>query len=302
LIAEDFIENKYIFLLLFFFTSFAHAEEAPVEKYKSLTCAQAGIDLSQIHRDQKAENYDPNDYTNWFTSPQPQGVVLMVHGVGMRASEMNPLMGPVVENGYDVLRLTLSGHGGSKTDVKPTHEKWLNQLFEGYCLALARAEALNVPLHFVGYSLGPLVNMDLMNRGYLQPIQYRNMAYLAPALTLRPKVESLKHIWRLGFLFMSQRRVRIFRALLNVYEQLQIPVPNPTPTIVFIDKKDELISYKKLHGLISQSPEWREVLVSNENHEEKKEHHYIIYPPALGQEQWQSMVRDLILFLGDSGA
>lgn len=283
--------------LVFFSQSLLAAKTT--EKFVNALCSEQNFSIVDLQARQEKSNFTAENYTQWFLAKNPKAIVLMIHGVGMQAKGMNPLVAPLVENGFDVLRVTLYSHGGSKTQKNASREEWLNEFFESYCLARARATERSLPLYFAGYSLGALVNLDIMNSGYREKITYDKMAMLAPAISLHKKVESLHQIWWFGFVVMPKARVRAFHSLLDTYRHLQKQdwVQN-IPSIIFLDPQDELVSQKKLQKSLEKFDltNWREIEVSNENYEEKKEHHYIIYPPALGKAQWNSMVNQIVEF------
>jgi alpha-beta hydrolase superfamily lysophospholipase len=276
----------------------AYASKTP-EKFKNALCSEQHFSIAELQARQEKSKFTEGNYTQWFLAENPKGVVLMIHGVGMQAKGMNPLMQPLVDSGFDVLRVTLYSHGGSTIQKNASRTEWLNEFFEAYCLARAHAQEKNLPFYFAGYSLGALVNLDLMNSGYRENIIYDKMAMLAPAITLHKKVESLHQIWWFGFVVMPKARVRAFHSLLDTYRHLQKQKwEQNIPSIIFLDKKDELVSQKKLQNKLEEFKltNWREIEISNENYEEKKEHHYIIYPPALGKVQWKAMVDQIINF------
>jgi predicted alpha/beta-fold hydrolase len=76
---------------------------------------------------------------------------------------MNDLKRFLEEENYSVINLALTGHHGDLPNFrKVTADQWKRDFKSGYSLARQSSNAENVPLFFVGYSLGAAVAVDLL--------------------------------------------------------------------------------------------------------------------------------------------
>src|ERR1017187_1952460 len=87
----------------------AHALAQPVRElgingyHGDVTCGEGRFSLDEITRRQQAAGYDAADMTQWnSSSTAPKAVVLMLHGVSMRASGMKDLASVMQSFGFDV--------------------------------------------------------------------------------------------------------------------------------------------------------------------------------------------------------
>ena len=72
------------------------------------------------------------------------------------------------------------------------------------------------------------------------------------------------------------------------------------PTLVLIDPKDELISYKKLHRLISRFrlQNWQLMVLKHKGKDRfSKYHHQIIDEQTMGKENWEMATGKMAEFL-----
>lgn len=253
----------------------------------------------------------------WFNTTQakPQAVALLIHGLNLKPERMDALAEFLKECQIDTMRIVLTGHGEDpKAYKKVNRQTWLDDALAGYELAKERATALGVPLVFVGYSLGGLVNVDLMNQN--PHVIYDRMVLLAPALSVRAYVKPAKALYLLGDEFVTYSlapkhyrahsgvAVAAFRALfdaLKAFTQSESPSQQLNiPTLIFINRYDELVSDKGIQDLIAnkQLSNWKLILV-NEIKPKKglTYHHLIIDEDCLGVETWAFMLSTIRQFL-----
>lgn len=253
----------------------------------------------------------------WFhtTQAKPQAVALLIHGLNLRPERMDALAEFLKDCQIDTLRIVLTGHGEDpKAYTKVTRQTWLDDALAGYKLAKDRATALGVPLVFVGYSLGGLVNVDLMNQN--PHVVYDKMVLLAPALSVRAYVKPAKALYLLGDEFvaysLAPKRYRAhsgvavaaIRALFNALEAFtQSKSPSQQlniPTLIFINRYDELVSDKGIQDLIAnkQFSNWKLILVDEIKPQKGPTyHHLIIDEECLGVESWALMLSTIRQFL-----
>jgi hypothetical protein len=64
-----------------------------------------------------------------------------------------------------------------------------------------------------------------------------------------------------------------------------------TPTLVLVDPKDELLSYRTLMNIADDTPAWRVERVSAAGSTLKRPvHHLIVDEPSLGSAEWRRML------------
>jgi alpha-beta hydrolase superfamily lysophospholipase len=115
----------------------------------------------------------------WFNKNRLRklrGVALVVHGLNLKPEKMGAIIATLNQDGIDVLNLSLRGHGdnypsqGRKNHDEQrlasfrevNYELWSDEMYRAYRQVRERGELKNVPLFFVGYSLGGLLGCDLL--------------------------------------------------------------------------------------------------------------------------------------------
>ncbi len=263
----------------------------------------------------------------WLRSEkQPaRGVALVVHGLNLRPDKMDSIARTLNEEGFDVLRASLSGHRGDLEQFKHvSRDRWLHDLHDAYCEARRAADRRGLPLNFVGYSLGALVNLDLMNNVPEAGVRYDRMVLLAPAAALNWTSQLVRALNAFGedFLVPSASNatyrascegtsMAAYNALFDSLRATQESGlgKSKAPTLVLIDPKDELVSGPGLAELIEFNAlnEWRLEQVSNRGAtlERGAYHHLIIDEPSVGSEEWkriQTLIRKHLEPMGTSGS
>jgi len=216
---------------------------------------------------------------------------------------MHPIAQKLKESGYNILVPSLSGHTQSYDDFKHiTHTAWIIDVKQAYQLAQAEAKAQNCPLYYIGFSLGGLLGVLLKAEGALPHVE--KMVLLAPALEttffanllvpfLYFKINISIPSRAPGF-YRAHKKLPIqaYRAFFEIktkLHELNMSQVN-IPVKLYIDKKDELVSYKKLSRFIKQHTldKWQ---VFKLNHKESKGiHHMIADPFYAGKNNWITMV------------
>ena len=99
--------------------------------------------------------------------------------------------------------------------------------------------------------------------------------------------------------------IAAFRGLIHSYEAVQIEglERSKLSTLVFIDPKDEVVSYLGLKYLRMQFQlPWKIEKVTNQfSTEGHKAHHYIVEKKYLGDDQWLRMATKIAQFLQVEG-
>ena len=245
----------------------------------------------------------------WFESSAEEtaGVILLSHGLNNRPELMHPIAKAFTKSGFDVLVPALKGHVDDfATFKKVKGEDWLADVITAYNKVHQRASLKNCPVFYVGFSLGGLIGVTLKAQGKLPEIN--KMWLLAPALEITWFASLLKPLLNLkldfsipsrapGFYRAHQRMpIQAYRALFEVKELLQQQSIVNTPTLLHIDAKDELVSFKKLKKLIVQEKLSNWQLHKLDSKESKGIHHMIADPFYTGKNNWQTMLNKAIDF------
>ena len=254
------------------------------------------------------------------TRKKISGVALVVHGLNVRPEMMAPVIAILNSAGIEALNVSLRGHGGNfqRRGSDPADEKrdrlesfkhvscflWLNEVHQAYLKAMLRARKLGVPVFFIGYSLGGLLGCDLL--AAKPGVHFDRMVLFAPALKLHPSIGY--HLGPLKpfpeFVIDSdapkdQRAndgtpVAAYAALLEAIEDVEAH-PGPklnVPTLVFVDKEDEFVSFEQLQEFIHDNgfDRWEIAAVTKDNATDTAvAHHMILNERSLGMGMWNEV-------------
>ena len=142
----------------------------------------------------------------WFypeSKLQTNAVAVLIHGLNMNPQKFADVVQLLNKKGVTVLRAALSGHRGKFEEFKNiTRDIWLADVYQAYHAARLVADEKHVPLYFVGYSLGALLNADLMTLYGNEKIKYDKIVLFAPALTTRWYTRLVLALWS-GFVLPS---------------------------------------------------------------------------------------------------
>jgi dienelactone hydrolase len=247
----------------------------------------------------------------WPVSPVT-GVALVLHGLNLKPEKMDGIANTLVEQGVIVLRGSLTGHVDEREPLfSVTPEKLMSDCLALYTAARETSQRYSVPLYFVGYSFGSLVALDLMERS--RHVRFDRLVLFAPALTPRPLTHA---VMLLGKKQLVPSRTPVdyrmhdgvpaaaYHALLRMARHLKESGYGGVnqPAIVFIDRKDEFLSYPVLLELTKvQLNLWRVVTVSTErSRNDVSYHHLIIDEDSVGTEQWRLIQKEMNGFLDTS--
>jgi len=267
-------------------------------------------------------------WLNPASSKKPVAVALVVHGLNVRPEMMEPLIAILNNAGIEALNVSLCGHGGnfmrcgsSPADDKQdrlasfkhvSHFLWLTEIHQAYLQVMLRARKLGVPVFFVGYSLGGLLGCDLL--AAKPGVHFDRMVLFAPALKLHPSIG-----YRLSplkpfpeFVIDSEAPedqrandgtpVAAYAALLDAIGDVEAhlgPKLN-VPTLVFMDKEDEFVSFEQMQEFIRSNgfDRWEIAAVAKDNATDAAvSHHMILNEHSLGADMWNEVARLTIVHL-----
>ena len=255
--------------------------------------------------------------------PNPRGVVLAAHGLNVKPAKMG---GPgaegtviklLLDNGYHVYRVTLKGHGGPIEDMQTvTRQDWLNDAYLQYRTAKTTADAQRLPLYLAAFSLGALVYEVLMNAETPLPVRFEKAVLFSPALAIKSIAKTA--LWLGPFTndtsiiksaspeeYRAQKGTSMsaYKIVFGMEKSLCSAsfAKCNINTLIFIDKKDEMISLALLRKRIAryQLSNWQIVEVSNKGAAIKpRYHHLLIDNKCVSAETWQHLSNALLPFLG----
>lgn len=261
----------------------------------------------------------------WRSAEQPVAVVLMAHGLNVQPCRMKPLIDLLAANGIEVVSVALHGHGENYTRRlelntaearleslrSVTYRLWREELQAAYRVATLRAEQLGgVPLHLLGYSLGGLVGCDLFADE--ADVQFDRMALFAPALRIRafsyvlaPFTGATRTIIPsfspAGYRANRGTSLAAYAALYTAAAHLarHIGPKLNVPTLVFLDPKDELVSYGGTERLLAEADltRWHLYRVEKDASATARYHHLLIDAPSVGQAVWEQIATATVAHL-----
>ncbi len=259
--------------------------------------------------------YEKSEMNMWFDSlpKQEKGIMLVLHGLNLKPSKMNSLSHFWSSQGYSVLRGTLSGHFGSEEEMKAvTQLTWRRNVSNLICHAWKRASNANLPLYFLGYSLGAASMIDTLKSQGL-PNPFEKMILLAPAIRVKWYANLTKIVsFFSGKIMIPSGNLKDYRSqngtataayssLHQIIDTIEAPYTSMNvPTWIYLDPDDELISKSGLQELVDHKDLnlWSLKLINKSKTSlDKNYHHLIIDPPTLGAESFNQMSADMKSFI-----
>ena len=242
----------------------------------------------------------------WFFSSPARHVVLLTHGLNMKPAAMDALAVALQNQNMDVLRVALSGHNNDLDVFKAaTRLQWIREIDDARQEAQEHARGKNLPLSLVGYSIGALLSLDLMETSEHPRPPFHRMVLLAPALELRDRSKWIKLLGWLGdettlpsksppaYRAHPATPLAGYKALLKSYEILKengIHRLSKVPTLILVDPKDELVSPKGLQEGISHLPYWSlETIEKTQAPLKPNFHHLMVDEASLGSAAWTQL-------------
>jgi hypothetical protein len=257
-----------------------------------------------------------SNHLQYHPTPQQKktAVTLVVHGFNNRPAAMLPLIQWLNSQGSDVWLVSLTGHRESATDLANlTSTVWQQEMLDGYEAAKNAAAEQNVPLYFLGYSLGALLGQTMLVLP-MKSAPFDKQVLLAPAIAFRRRASLLRFFFFLGWpaslpsftpaAYRVNRSLPLsaYRVLFGEEAKLQKAEGGKLnfPTLVLLDPKDELISFKRLLQLIGcfGLTKYRVVRLNDQLKGRKERyHHLILDEQTMGKENWALAMAEIRAFL-----
>ncbi len=256
----------------------------------------------------------------WLRAGEARAVVVVTHGFNLAPDIMTGLSRLLQGEQMDVLQLSLAGHRSSLTAeqridemaVMTGFDTWQSNMDQAIMEASERANALDVPLYLLGFSMGGLLSVDHLNRHPHSDVEA--MVLLAPALSLRWTSWLLRPLGALpDFLLPSvgpdeykaneYMPVSAYEALYEGVAQLEEqirPERLDIPALLLISPEDELVSGEGLEVFITENglDRWQLQLVYNAAGDDDVLEHVIVDRNSLGDSAWEWVTSRIIGFLG----
>jgi alpha-beta hydrolase superfamily lysophospholipase len=259
------------------------------------------------------------DGVKWTKSIYPDrinGVALVIHGLNLRPDKMESIIALLTHSCIDVLNLSLRGHGenyaktanvdGSNARMETfktvSYKLWIKETYRAYGLAGNRSREKQVPLFLIGFSLGGLMGATLF--ASYPDVYFNRMILLAPAIYIH-KIYYLAKLLSpfprlvIPSFFMksycSNRGTPVvaYNALFEGIEHFKKNMASKlnVPTLIFIDKRDELVSHRGLKHIIKTGElhQWKLHPVKKNTGTKEKMHHMIIDELSIGKDTWNEM-------------
>ena len=264
----------------------------------------------------------------WYQRKNPEklnGAALVIHGLNGRPDKMEAIIAEMTTAGIDCLNLSLRGHGENfslrnDTDSAEarmqafksvSYQMWRTETYRAYQQVKKRSDRYGTCLFFVGFSMGGLLGVDLFTSNPY--IKFDKMVLFAPALKMHNRnflLKTMSPFERLVVPSFSPGSYRAnkgtpmaaYNALFEAsthFEKHLDPKIN-IPTVVFIDKQDELISFSGLKNMIRKQnlDQWNLHPVKKDRTATEIEmHHILIDEASVGKHMWKEIVDTSITHL-----
>lgn len=255
-----------------------------------------------------------------------RAVVLVAHGLNLRAHALRALYEPLRERGATIVVLRLRGHARDTAGDAATLEEmrsidatqWVEDWRESVQVAEELATSCGVPLTFLGYSLGALIHVYGLATGVLEHNPFLRQVLLAPAVRVRPRSRLVLLFQPLGRRFIlpsfARREIRSYRAtsvgayvaLLGLEADVSVlddAARVKFPTLVLMDSGDELVSHARLAEWIEANglaPEWRITAIAKDRATARSRiRHDIVDEHSLGKATYEALTRRIVRALID---
>jgi esterase/lipase len=270
-------------------------------------------------------NTSDNLSIRWFhrnAAHKLKGIALVIHGLNLRPEKMESIIEILTGTGIDALNLSLRGHGQNYSQLdgrndaqarlnafkSVSYELWRDEIYAAYNIAKRRSIQNSVPLFFVGFSFGALMGVDLL--ASMPEVEFNRMVLFAPGLKIHSRYQIVRVLAPFPELTLPSFSIKSYRAndgtpvaaynaLLDSLKHLDnnLNLKINVPTLIFIDKKDEFVSFDELKKLAENEDldQWKFQVVKKEaGGELGKIHHLIIDEAATGRGVWGKITEVMV--------
>jgi esterase/lipase len=243
----------------------------------------------------------------------PAFCVVVAHGLNVRPEAMKEIVALLLSMRAQVFLLRLSGHGSTSTNLQEIgQDVWKDEFFDTVSEAQTSARNYDIPLHFVGYSLGCLVCEYAMASS--ASALFDKKIFLAPATHLRRRSRLLSFFSFLPDNFtipsLTPKDIRARQRLplkfyRNMFEMERYihssDFHDATPTLIVIDPEDELISVGAIRRSSQNFSHQTIEILNYASPGTSTFHHLIINEHSCGAKNWKRMTTKIQTFLEVNG-
>ena len=245
----------------------------------------------------------------------PKGLVLVAHGLNLRPSKMRAIAEVICQEstGYACRILSLPGHeeSGPSRMKQVDAASWKSAIRDEVARVATLSRELHVPAYFIGYSLG-----GLMGEWAIQQQDERvfeKVALIAPAIATRTLARSVAYLPLPGSVTLGSwnhpdyranpgTSLAAYRAMFRVMGEFRSADLRKidVPTLVFLNREDELVSDRKTERWIDRSGlrNWQVVIVPRLRPSIRPAYdHLMVDEAGMGAEAWQLLSTRLREFL-----
>jgi esterase/lipase len=265
---------------------------------------------------------DPHTFQTkiWHEAPagDAKAVVILLHGLNLKPQRMDDWANLLVNHGAHVIRFALYGHTGDQTHMaNVTANTWRAQFNGAIEAAQDVAHKQQVPIYFVGFSLGALVGLEWLSGNHDEhEALFDKMVLIAPALSVpwysRAAINSLAMFGR-GFMLPSRSpegyrankgtTIAAYQSLFELKDSLmkQRFKHANIDTLVLMDKHDELVDSKNIRKLIwdFKLNAWKLEVVDNRfAYDNYGFRHLMVDKEAVGSTLWDRLSQMMVSHLG----
>lgn len=183
---------------------------------------------------------------------------MLIHGLNNSQVMMNDIEKVLIDNGHKVHRLVLSGHKPTEWNKfeKVSAQIWKDDFERTY-------KQMKGSKHLVAYSLGALT--AIYSQALNKNIKFDSQMLFAPALSTPWYTRLVTFLGSLGFsklrsfapegegvhVYTSMNAYNALFEMIDYLKNSSQKIPQ-TPTVVLMDKRDKLVSYKGVKNWIKK--------------------------------------------------
>ena len=262
-----------------------------------------------------------NPAIRWYkrkNASRLNGVALVIHGLNGRPQKMESIIAEMTSAGIDCLNLSLRGHGENYSRLDRTdsaearletfktvsYQLWRAEIYHAYQQVKIKGNRHKTCVFLIGFSMGGLLGVDLFTSNPY--VKFDKMVLFAPALKMHNRNYLLKTISPFSglvvpsfapdaYLANKGTPVAAYNALFEAAEHFEknLDPQINVPTIIFIDRQDELISFSGLKAMIQEQEldQWKLHPVEKDRTATEIEmYHLIIDEASVGKQTWKEIV------------
>lgn len=246
---------------------------------------------------------------------KPRGAALVVHGLNLNPVKMSTLIEFLNSQNIVAYNVFLPGHDtGLSSEERLARFKnvsfnlWQKDLEGVYREVRKYTEEENLPLYYVGFSLGGVLGCNLLTR----EVSFDKMILFSPALKVNRTSRLIQVFSPFDAMTIPSSSPREYRAndkmavagynaLFDAIEELEQTSGDRLniPALLFIDREDELVSFQRTETFIEEKEldQWTLFPVVKDEGFKDIYHHLTIDPYTVGPGAWSEISRKMVLFL-----